>query len=303
MSKIGVIGDGHVGSTVAHQLIATGLVDDLVLIDKNEAKVNADALDFEDAMANLQHHANIIVNDYAALKDADIIISAVGKIKLSAEDRFGELRFNSEQIKQVAPEIKKSGFNGIIICISNPVDVITSMYQKLTGLPKNQVLGTGTLLDTARMKRAVGKKMKIDPRSVIGFTLGEHGDSQFTAWSTVTALQKPFTEIAKENSWNLEDMNHEIKRGGYTVYAGKQYTNYGIAAAATRLAEAVLSDSHTEMPVSNYQKQYDTYMSYPAIIGRSGIVQRLELNLTDEEKKQLQQTADAIKEKTKKEFN
>ncbi|WEV52018.1 L-lactate dehydrogenase [Lactobacillus sp. ESL0731] len=302
MSKIGIIGDGHVGCTVAHQLIVSGLVDDLVLIDENEGKVKADALDFEDAMANLHYHANITVNDYAALGDADIIISAMGNIKLSAKDRFGELRYNKPRMAAVTDGIKKSGFNGIIICISNPVDVITGLYQELTGLPKNHVFGTGTLLDTARMKRAVGKKTGVDPRSVIGFTLGEHGDSQFTAWSTVKVLEKPFIETAKKNSWSLDEMNEEIKQGGYTVYAGKQYTNFGISAAAVRLVEAVLSDSRTEMPVSNYQEEYGTYMSYPAVVGRDGIVQKVELNLTDEEKKQLKQTADTIKEKAKKEI-
>ncbi|WEV37256.1 L-lactate dehydrogenase [Lactobacillus sp. ESL0677] len=302
MNKIGIIGDGHVGCTVAHQLIVSGLVDDLVLIDENEGKVKADALDFEDAMANLHYHANITVNDYAALGDADIIISAMGNIKLSAKDRFGELRYNKPRMTAVTDGIKKSGFNGIIICISNPVDVITGLYQELTGLPKNHVFGTGTLLDTARMKRAVGKKTGVDPRSVIGFTLGEHGDSQFTAWSTVKVLEKPFIETAKKNSWSLDEMNEEIKQGGYTVYAGKQYTNFGIAAAAVRLVEAVLSDSRTEMPVSNYQEEYGTYMSYPAVVGRDGIVQKVELNLTDEEKKQLKQTAETIKEKAKKEI-
>ncbi|WEV71612.1 L-lactate dehydrogenase [Lactobacillus sp. ESL0785] len=302
MNKIGIIGDGHVGSTVAHQLIVAGLVDDLVLIDENEGKVKADALDFEDAMANLHHHTNITVNDYSALGNADIIISAMGNIKLSAKDRFGELRYNKPRMAAVTDGIKKSGFNGIIICISNPVDVITGLYQELTGLPKNHVFGTGTLLDTARMKRAVGKKTGVDPRSVIGFTLGEHGDSQFTAWSTVKVLEKPFIETAKNNSWSLAEMNEEIKQGGYTVYAGKQYTNFGIAAAAVRLVEAVLSDSRTEMPVSNYQEEYGTYMSYPAVIGRDGIVQKVELNLTDAEKKQLKQTAETIKKKAQKEI-
>ncbi len=199
--KIGVIGMGHVGSTAAHYIVANGFADDLVLIDINEDKVNADAIDFEDAMANLPVHTNITVNDYSALKDADVIISALGNIKLQDnpnDDRFAELPFTSKAVKSVAQKIKDSGFNGIIVAITNPVDVITSIYQQITGLPKKHVIGTGTLLDSSRMKRAVAKELNLDPRSVTGFNLGEHGNSQFTAWSTVRVLSRPITEVAKE---------------------------------------------------------------------------------------------------------
>lgn len=298
-NKIGIIGDGHVGSTVAHQLIISGLVDDLVLIDENKAKVTADELDFQDAMANLKHHVNIVINDYSALEDADIIISAFGNIALEAGgERFAELKFNKERIGAIASAIKQSGFNGILVAITNPVDAITSMYQELTGLPKKHVIGTGTLLDTARMKRAVGSRLHVDPRSVEGFNLGEHGNSQFTAWSTVKVLEKPITQLAKGQSWKLEDLNDEIKFGGQTVYKGKQYTNYGISAAVTRLVETIESDACTEMPVSNYQEKYSTYLSYPAIVGRDGIIQQVELSLTKEEEKLLEASAATIKAKS-----
>ena len=300
-NKIGIIGDGHVGSTVAQQLILTGLVDDLVMIDVNEAKVRADQLDFQDAMANLKHHTTITINDYSALKDADIVISAFGNIELEAGgERFAELNYNRERIGAIAESIKKSGFNGILLAITNPVDAITNMYQELTGLPRKHVIGTGTLLDTARMKRAVGERMNVDPRSVEGFNLGEHGNSQFTAWSTVKVLEKPVTEVAEAKHLKLEDLNDEIKFGGQTVYKGKQYTNYGISAAVTRLVETIQSDAHTEMPVSNYQEKYGTYLSYPAIVGRDGIIQTVELTLTDEEEKKLQASAATIKEKANK---
>ena len=299
-NKIGIIGDGHVGSTVAHQLLISGLVDDLVLIDVNEAKVTADELDFQDAMANLKHHTNIVINDYSALKDADIIISAFGNISLEAGgERFAELNYNRERIGDIAASIKKSGFDGILVAITNPVDAITNMYQELTGLPKKHVIGTGTLLDTSRMKRAVGSRLNVDPRSVEGFNLGEHGNSQFTAWSTVKVLEQPITELVKDKPWKLEDLNDEIKFGGQTVYKGKQYTNYGIAAAVTRLVETIESDARTELPVSNYQEKYGTYLSYPAIVGRDGIVQQIQLALTDEEEKLLAKSAETIKEKSK----
>ena len=298
-TKIGIIGDGHVGCTIAHELIISGLVDDLVMIDVNEGKVNADAVDFEDAMANLPYHTNIVVNDYDALKDAEVLISTLGKISLETKgDRFQELEYNKKQLQPITESIKKSGFNGILLVISNPVDAITNLYQQLTGLPKEHVLGTGTLLDTARMKKVVAKKFNVDPRSISGFALGEHGDSQFTAWSTVKVLEQPITELAKSASWSLDDLEDEIRTGGQTVFVGKHYTNYGVSAAAVRIVRAILTDSHTELPVSSYQEKYGTYMSYPTIVGRNGIEAKIELALTPEEEELLEQSAQAIKEKS-----
>ncbi|MBC8744036.1 L-lactate dehydrogenase [Lactobacillus sp. Marseille-P7033] len=298
--KVGVIGMGNVGSTVAHYIVAMGFADDLVLIDKNEAKVKADALDFEDAMANLPFHTNITVNDYSALKDADVIVSALGNIKLQDNpnaDRFAELPFTRQAVKEVAQKIKDSGFSGKIVAITNPVDVITSLYQKITGLPKNHVLGTGTLLDSARMKRAVADRLHLAPRSVDGYNLGEHGNSQFTAWSTVRVLGKPLTEIADKRGLDLDQLDKEARMGGWTVFQGKKYTNYGVATAAVKLVNAILSNSLSELPVSNYREEYGVYLSYPAVVGRDGVVEQAQLDLTDEELQKLQTSADFIKEK------
>lgn len=298
--KVGVIGMGNVGSTVAHYIVAMGFADDLVLIDKNEAKVKADALDFEDAMANLPFHTNITVNDYSALKDADVIVSALGNIKLQDNpnaDRFAELPFTRQAVKEVAQKIKESGFKGKIVAITNPVDVITSLYQKITGLPKNHVLGTGTLLDSARMKRAVAERLNLDPRSVDGYNLGEHGNSQFTAWSTVRVLGRPLTELADKRGLDLEELDKEAKMGGWTVFQGKKYTNYGVSTAAVKLVNAILSDSLTELPVSNFREEYGVYLSYPAVVGRDGVVEQAQLDLTEEELQKLQTSADFIKEK------
>ena len=287
--KIGVVGMGNVGAAVAHHIVVQGLADELVLIDKNKEKVNADAMDFNDAMANLLHHTTITVNNYSALADADVAISAVGNIKLPNEsktnDRFAELPFTSEAVLDVAPKIKASGFHGVLIVITNPCDVITSLYQKYTGLPKNQVIGTGTLLDSARMKRAVASELNIDPRSVAGYNLGEHGNSQFTAWSTVRVLGHPISEVAPQRGIALEKIDQVARDGGFTVLVGKKYTNYGISASAVHLATAIINDARTELPVSNYCQEYGTYLSYPAIIGKDGIEEKIQLDLATEEKK------------------
>lgn len=296
--KVAIIGMGNVGAAVAHGLIAQGAFDDYVLIDTNEAKVKADALDFQDAAANLNHHANITVNSYEALADADIIISALGNIKLQDNpnaDRFAELPFTSKEVIEVSKKIKEVGFKGILIAITNPVDVVTSLYQHYTGLPKERVIGTGTLLDTARMKRAVGVRFGVDPRSVYGYNLGEHGNSQFTAWSQVRVKGQPISKLTSEEV--LEEIATEAMRGGHTVFYGKKYTSYGIASAAIRLALAVISDAHEELPVTNYYAPLDTYLSYPALVGRSGIIEQLQLSLTEEEEAKLARSAQFIQDK------
>ena len=296
--KIAIIGMGNVGAAVAHGLIAQGAFDDYVLIDTNEDKVKADALDFQDAAANLNHHANITVNSYDALADADVIISALGNIKLqdnSNADRFAELPFTSKEVIEVSKKIKEVGFKGILIAITNPVDVVTSLYQHYTGLPKERVIGTGTLLDTARMKRAVGVRFGVDPRSVYGYNLGEHGNSQFTAWSQVRVKGQPISKLTSEEV--LEEIGTEAMKGGHTVFYGKKYTSYGIASAAIRLALAVISDAHEELPVTNYYAPLDTYLSYPALVGRSGIIEQLQLSLTEEEEAKLARSAQFIQDK------
>lgn len=298
--KVGIIGSGHVGSTLANNLLVTGTADTLVLIDKNELKLNSDATDFEDTQANLPTHTKVIRNDYQALQDADVVIIAVGNIGVqnddAVHDRFMELKVTSVAAKEVGTRLKESGFNGVLVCISNPCDVITALFQKYTGLPTDQVFGTGTLLDTARMHKAVGQALDVDPRSVVGYNLGEHGNSQFTAWSQVRVFDQPITELAKQDTnVDLKQLSDAARNGGYTVFHGKHYTNFGIAAAALRLVTAILNDAHTELPLSNYRQEYDTYCGYPAVVGKRGIVRRINLDLTADEEAQLAKSADYIK--------
>lgn len=296
--KVGIIGMGHVGSTIAHGLIVQGAFDEYVLIDSNDTKVQADQMDFQDAAMNLSFHANIVANDYPALADADVVIVALGNIALQDNpdaDRFAELPFTAKEVPAVANQLKEVGFSGVLIVISNPVDVVTSLFQHYTDFPKGRVIGTGTLLDTARMKRAVGEYFSINPRSVYGYNLGEHGNSQFTAWSQVRIKGQDIGDLLEPQV--LETLAKEAIMGGHTVFYGKKYTSYGIASAAIRLALAIVSDSREELPISQYYEPLDTYLSYPAIVGRQGIIEQVKLHLTREEEDKLRQSADYIKQK------
>ncbi|WP_281165919.1 L-lactate dehydrogenase [Liquorilactobacillus sicerae] len=299
MRKIGVIGLGHVGATIAYTLVTKGITDELVIIDKNHDKATAEEYDLRDTLARLDTFTRIIPQDYQALHDADIIITAFGNIDSIRMDgdRFGELKFNAQAVKEVAAEIKSSGFNGVLINITNPCDVITTMLQRQTGLSKQQVFGTGTFLDTARMQRAVGQALHEDPKNVSGYVLGEHGESQYTAWSTVEVKGHPITKMAQEVALNLDELDQQARRGGWLVFSGKHYTCYAIATCAIKLALAVLSDAHLACPTSVYLDQYQHYIGYPAVIGRQGIIELNQLKLTTAEQAKLDQSAKTIKEK------
>lgn len=295
---VGIFGQGNVGAAVAHQFVVSDMIDHLVLFDTNEEKVKADVLDYQDAMMNLPHYTTLSYNDNTLLADCDILISTVGNIGLSqGSDRFGELKLNSKAVVSISETIKQSGFDGTLIVISNPNDVITSLYQQHTGLPKERVIGTGTLLDTARLHRALGEIFDIDPRSVEGYVLGEHGDSQFNAWSTVRVNGESAETFLQANNIDKQQIGDEIRSGGFTVLHGKGYTNYGVAAAAVRLAMVIFTDSHSLLPVSHYLEEYHSYLSFPAIVGREGIIADAKIQLTDEEKAQLKQSAEFIQEK------
>ena len=184
MRNVAVIGMGHVGATVAFTLFTHGIVDNLYLLDKNQAKAEAEYNDLRDTLARNDYHVNVFLGDYSDLKDVDIIVTSFGNIAATVKtgDRFGEFEINSKNAKEVGDKIRESGFKGILINISNPCDAISTILQETTGLSKKQVFGTGTFLDTARMQRIVGEALNEDPRNVAGFVLGEHGASQFTAW-------------------------------------------------------------------------------------------------------------------------
>lgn len=296
MRKVAIIGMGHVGATVAYTLFTHGTVDDLVLIDKNEDKANAEYNDLHDTLARNDYYVNVIQQDWDALEDADIIVTAFGDIDASVKnnDRFGEFEINAKNAREVGEKIKKTGFHGILINISNPCDAVTSILQETIGLKKNRIFGTGTFLDTARMQRIVGEELMQDPKNVEGFVLGEHGSSQFTAWSTVRVNNKMAFQLFTEDQ--QEKMSAQSNKNSFIVANGKGYTSYAIATCAVRLIEAVFSDARFYGPVSVYNPEFKTYIGYPAIIGRDGIEELIELKLTDEEHEKLTNSANKIKE-------
>ena len=296
MRKIGIIGMGHVGATVAFSLFTHGIADELVLIDKNEDKVSAEYNDLHDTLARNNYYVNVRMQDWDALKDADVVITAFGDIAATVKtgDRFGEFKINARNAREVGKKLKEIGYKGVIINISNPCDAVSQILQETTGLKKNRVFGTGTFLDTARMQRIVGEKLGQDPHNVEGYVLGEHGSSQFTAWSTVRVNNKIALQLFSEK--DQEEISAQSNKNSFIVAKGKGYTSYAIATCAVLLTQAVFSDAGLYAPISVYDPEFKTYIGYPAIIGRDGIEKLIQLKLTEEEHQKLVNSANKIKE-------
>ena len=301
MKKVGIIGVGHVGATVAHVIVQKGVASELVLIDKKTEKSNSEMLDLQDAAVFYQSHTSVSVGSYEDIADADVVISALGHIHLIApdKDRFAELRVNIPEVKAVASELKRVGFDGILLAITNPNDIITDLYYRELALPHHKVIGTGTILDTARMKHYVGEALGVDARSVNGYVLGEHGDSQFVAWSSVSIGGRSIFDFAKTADLDLDELEKKAREGGFYVHAGKGYTNVAIAEGTVHILESLLNDAKRVLPISNYHEGKDSYISTPAIVGKNGIEGRIEIPLTKDEQSLLDLSIATIKEKGK----
>lgn len=293
-SKVGIIGAGHVGADTAFSLVTQGLCDVLVLIDQDEKKAAAQALELRDMASLTASRTAVIANDYSALGDADVVVIAVGPKTLLKQDRLDELVETRDAVHEAIPQLMASGFNGVIVNITNPCDVITQIVQHTSGLPKTQVFGTGTSLDTARMKRVVGEFFNVDPKSVNGYVMGEHGESQFVAWSTVNIGGCPVRELAGEKQPNWTTLESSVRSGGWTILKGKGWTSFGIATATARLVDAVLSDAQSVYPVAAWDEAKQVYIGQPAVIGIKGIVKVLKPVLESNEQAAFDASAKVI---------
>ncbi len=278
--KVGIVGAGHVGADVAFSLVTQGLCDVIVLLDENQPKAASQALELRDMASLVSSRVKVVANDYGELHDADVLVIAVGPKTLLREDRLEELAETRAAVRQVIPQVIASGFGGVILNITNPCDVITQIIQQTSGLPHSQVFGTGTSLDTARMKRVVGEFFGFDPKSVTGYVLGEHGESQFVAWSTVRLGGRPVAELAGDRDVDWAQMDDRVRGGGWDILQGKGWTSFGIATATARLVDVILSDANSVYPVSAWDENLKVYIGQPAVIGKRGIVQTLMPELT-----------------------
>ena len=327
--KIGIIGIGNVGSHILYTLAVQGLVDEFVLVDINEKKAAADRQDTFDSAMFLPHKVKITVahvaelienslrggkdaqagspddiGEFALLSDCDIIVNTVGQIDLlrTGHDRFTELRFNIPAVRSFAKYIVSSGFDGVIVSISNPCDVITYELIRLIPLPKGRIFGTGTGLDTARLRAALADRLKVSVDSITAYMMGEHGSHQITPWSVASYNGIPLDVMEKLDerfSFDREKAEHAAAEGGWVTYYGKFHTEFAISLTASRVIKAIIYDEHAVLPASVLlEGQYgetEVCAGVPAVIGASGVEFIPELPITKEEQARFHECCDVIR--------
>ena len=303
--RIGIVGTGHVGPHVAYNLMMQGIADELHLCDVNDSKVTAETQDLNDAAVFAPHRVRVWNHhaDYEALASCDIIVNAAGHVTLSSKDRDGELYATTRMVRTFVGRIAAAGFTGFWVNVTNPNDVVTREIHRLSGLPASHVMGTGTCLDSARLRSAIALTTDMAPESIVAYMLGEHGSSEIPAWSAVSFAGKPLAELARSNpdrfGFDRAELGRQALRGGYWCYAGKHCTEYAIANATVRIVRAIVHDEHVVLPVCTYLNgeygQSGLFISVPAMISAQGVGPVTELALTDEERAGFAASCDKVK--------
>lgn len=292
-SKVVIIGAGNVGVSTAFALVNQGICDEIALIDLNEEKVVGEVLDLAHCVDYMNRNVKVKAGSYEDCKDANIVvITASAPMPKDKNDRLIMLESSKKIMKSIVENIMAQGFDGHMIVVSNPVDIMTYYAYKLSGLPSSQVMGSGTTLDTARLRYNIAKRIDVDPRSVNAFVIGEHGDSEMVPWSTVTIGGKDIYSVVRDNEDRLGKdpfgtILHETIRDGWEIFNRKGNTCYGIAASTVGIVKTILFNENKILPVSTLlQGQYgeeDVYISVPTIIDHSGAREIVELFLTPNE--------------------
>lgn len=300
--KVVLIGAGMVGMSFAYQLYSSGLCEELGLIDFFPEKAEGEAMDLNHAGA-LVPPIKVTSGGYEQCTDADVIVIAGGLPQKPGETRLDLVDKNIKVIKDMSDQIVASGFDGIIVVASNPVDVLTNALQKFTGFPTNKIIGSGTTLDTSRFRYMLGDLVNVAPNSVRGYILGEHGDTQFAAFSNVYILGQKFDKFLerseKYTKADFEEIEEKVMRAAYEVINRKRATYYAIGISLLTIVKAVLRDEKVELAISGYcTGQYgveNCYIGVPAIIGRDGIEAIVEMDLSEEELAKMKHSADTLK--------
>lgn len=298
-----IVGAGFVGTGVAYSLLNQNILDEMVLIDINKDKADGEARDLFDGVSYTSGNCRVYSGDYPDCHNADIVIITAGINQKPGQTRLELVDTNAKIMKQTVKSIMDSGFNGILLVVSNPVDVLTYVAWQASGLPHNQVFGTGTALDSTRLRMQVANKLNVDPHSISAYIIGEHGDSETPLWSQATVGGKPILEMIDDNEGitrdDLDEMYVNVRDAAYYIIDRKGYTNFGIGLSTARVVKAILNDEHAILPVSAYfDGEYhlnDVYTGIPAVITENGVDHIVQLHITEQEQASLNKSADALK--------
>ena len=301
--KVAIIGCGFVGSSSAFALMQSGLFSEMVLIDADVNRAEGEALDISHGLP-FAKPMKIYAGSYEDIADAAIVIVTAGAGQKPGETRLDLVKKNVEIFKSIIPEIAKQDFNGILLIVANPVDILTYVAAKLSKLPQGRVFGSGTVLDSARLKYLLGAHLDVDNRSVPAFIIGEHGDSEMAAWSSANVSGIPLNDFCEMRGYfkheeSMKKILEEVKNSAYEIIEKKHATYYGIAMSVRRICEAIIRDEKSILPVSSIQKgEYgieNVALSIPGIVGREGVEKVVPIKLSDTEKEELIKSANTLK--------
>lgn len=304
MAKVGIIGTGYVGATFGYALTMSGVATEVVLIDVNHQRAEGEAMDLNHSVAFSQP-MDFIAGDYPDLKGAQVIVIAAGANQKPGQTRLDLVNTNVSIFRSIVPEVVKYAPDAIILVVANPVDVLTYATLKLSGLPANQVFGSGTTLDTGRLRYLLGDYYQIDPRSVHAYIIGEHGDSELPVWSSARIAGMPLADFEQaigrtHSQANLDRIFEQVRTAAYEIIQRKGATYYAIGSGLLRIVESIIRDQNTVLPISalldGYEDVRDICLSVPSIVGAQGIKHALPIALSASEAAAFRHSAAVLKD-------
>ena len=293
-NKVVIIGCGNVGMSYAYALVnQRTYVNELVLIDLNTKKLEGEVMDLNHCLAYSPSKIDIKLGEYSDCKGAKIVVIAAGANQNPGETRMDLINKNSKIFKSIVNSVMSSGFNGIFLVATNPLDVMTYLTYKYSSLPSYKVLGTGTTLDTARLKYLISEKVGVSPKDIHAYVMGEHGDSEFVPWSNANiALRKMDYYLTQEEKNQIEN---DVRNSAYEIINRKGATYYGIGMCLVRITNAILGDENIILSVSAYDKENDIYISTPAIVNNKGIKEKIFVPFNKDEEEKIINSINVIK--------
>lgn len=294
-NKIMIVGTGNVGASIAFALInQRTAVNEIVLTDIIAKDAEGEAMDLRDALATSPSYVKIKNGTYKDAKDCDVVVITAGAAQKPGETRMELLNKNVNILKGMIDQIMDSGFNGIFLIVTNPMDVLTYYTMKFSGLPAERVIGSGTVLDSARLRVRIANYLNVNPKSVHAHQIGEHGDTELTLWSLADVGGQKVSELLPLNT--RRDISNFVKNEAYDIIEKKGATYYGIATCVAQILNCILNDEMRVLPVSSFDHFSGTSFGFPSVVGRQGIIRRLDLKLTEHEGVELQKSINALKQ-------
>ena len=299
--KVAIIGGGMVGMSFAYSLLNQNICDELCLIDIKKERIHGEAADLSHGLPFAPSSMKIYSGEYQDCSDMDLVVICAGVPQLDGETRRDLLQKNYKVFKSIVQPVIESGFSGVFLVAGNPVDVMTKVVYELSGFPSGRVLGSGTTLDSARLRYMMSDYFHVNPRNVHAYVIGEHGDSEFVAWSNAMISVLPISRLERGNEQMMADLKHiavEVRESAYEIIKAKGATYYGIGMVLARLTRAILNDENSVFTVSSYLKgeygERGIYIGVPAVVNRNGVREILEMELSEEERSQFKKDRKSV---------